>query len=139
MACQKAKDEALHNETIYIQCLDAKKEAIPLFAIEVYYQGRMLANLTNYPSDPDDPRIGIQNDLNLTADGVENRLVIEWLVSYPDERKTDRSEYTIAFSKIDSVSSGISIIEPDEKVILLYLDMDEQEFYDHGVYETIPW
>jgi len=137
--CEKARDETLHNEEIYIQCLDAKREAIPLFAIEVYYQERMLANLTNLPSPPCDPLESICYNLNLSADGVRNRLVMEWSVSHPDERITYRSEYTIPFRKIDSVSSSISILEPEEKVIELYLDMDEQEFYDCGVYSTIPW
>ena len=138
IGCEKARDETLHNEKIYIQCLDAKREAIPLFALEVYYQERMLANLLNLPSSPCDPLDSICYDLNLTADGVKNRLVIEWLVSQPEERISYRSEYTIPFRKIDSVYSGISIFEPGEKVILLYLDMDEQEFYDSGVYSTIP-
>jgi hypothetical protein len=137
--CKEAMEETLHNEAIYIQCLDAKREASPLFAVEVYYQGSMLANLTNLPSSSSDPLPGDFNDLNLSVDGVKNRLVIKWLVSQPEKRVTLRSEYTIPFGKIDSVSSGISILEPEEKVILLYLNMDEQEFFDCGVYETIPW
>ena len=137
--CKEAIEETLHNETIYIQCLDAKREASPLFAVEVYNEGNMLANLTNIPSTSSDPLPGDFNDLNLSVDGVKNRLVIEWLVSQPEERLTLRSEYTIPFGRIDSVSTGFSIIEPEEKVILLYVDMDEQEFFDCGVYETIPW
>ena len=65
--------------------------------------------------------------------------MIEWLVSQPEERSTLRSEYTIAFGKIDSVSSGLSVLEPEERAILLYVDMDEQEFDDCGVFEKIPW
>lgn len=99
----------------------------------------MLANLKKLSSPSCDPLQGICDDLNLSVDGVENQLVIEWLVSHPEERKTDRSEYTIPFGKIDSVSTGISLLEPEEKVILLYLDTDEQEFYDLGVHEIIPW
>ena len=137
--CEKYRNETLHNEAIYIQCLDAKREASPLFAVEVYYQERMLANLLNNYSPPCNPLESICYDLNLTADGVKNRLLIEWVVSHPEERKTFSSEYTIPFSKIDSVSSGISLLEPGEKVILLYLNMDEQEFYDCGVYLTILW
>ena len=137
--CKEAIEETLHNEAIYIQCLDAKREANPLFAVEVYHQGRMLANLTNLPSSSSDTLFGFFNDLNLSVDGVKNRLVIEWLVSQAEERLILRSEYTIPFGKIDSVSTGFSIVEPEEKVILLYLDMDEQEFFDCGVYETLPW
>ena len=98
-----------------------------------------MANLTNPPSSSSDTLFGFFNELNLSVDGVKNRLVIEWLVSQPEERLTLRSEYTIPFGRIDSVSTGFSIIEPEEKVILLYVDMDEQEFFDCGVYETIPW
>lgn len=137
--CEKARNETLHNEAIYLQCLDAKREASPLFAVEVYNQERMLANLLNNTSPPCDPLDSICYDLTLTADGVKNRLLIEWLVSHTEERKTYSSEYTIPFSKIDSVSSGISLLEPEEKVVLVYLNMDEQEFYDCGVYLTISW
>ena len=137
--CEDAREEILHNEEIYIQCLDAKREASPLSAVEVYYQERMLAKLLNLPSPPCDPLENICYDLNLSVDGVKNRLVIESLVSNPDDRKTYSSEYTIPFGKIDSVSSGISELAPEEKVILLYVDMDEQEFYDCGVYLTTPW
>ena len=137
--CKEAKEETLHNEAIYIQCLDAKREASPLFAVEVYYQGSILANLANRPTYSSDSLFVFFNDLNLMVDGVKNRLVIEWLVNQLEERLTLRSEYTIPFGKIDSVSSGTSTLEPDEKAILLYLDMDEQEFFDCGVYETIPW
>lgn len=137
--CEDAREEILHNEEIYIQCLDAKREASPLSAVEVYNQERMLARLLNLPSPPCDPLANICYDLNLSVDGVENRLVIESSVSHPDERKTYSSEYTIPFRKIDSVSSSISEFAPEEKFILLYLDMDEQEFYDCGIYETILW
>jgi hypothetical protein len=137
--CKKAREETLHNEAIYIQCLDAKREAQPLFAVEAYYHERMLANLTNIPSPSCDSFGGICDDLNLLVDGVRNNLEIEWLVSHPEERITLRSEYTIPFRKIDSVSYGPSIVEPEEKIIVLYLDMDEQEFHDFGVYDTIQW
>lgn len=137
--CKEAKDKDLHNEAIYIQCLDAKREANPLYAVEVYYQERMLANLINLPSSSSDSLQSVFDDLNLSVDGVGNRLVIVWLVDHPEESAILRSEYTIPFRMIDSISSGLSILEPEEKVILLYLDMDEQEFYDCGIYETIPW
>ena len=137
--CEEARDEILHNEEIYIQCLDAKREASPLNALEVYNQEKMLVRLLNLPSPPCDPLVNICYDLNLSVDGVKNRLVIESSVSDPDERKTYSSEYTLPFRKIDSVSTGISELAPEEKIIQLYLDMDEQEFYDCGVYLTILW
>ena len=137
--CEDAREEILHNEEIYIQCLDAKREASPLFAIEVYNQEKMLAKFLNLPSPPCNPLENICYDLNLSVDGVKNRLMIESLLNHPEERKTSSSEYTIPFSKIDSVSSGISELAPEEKIILLYLDMNEQEFYECGVYVTTPW
>lgn len=137
--CDKRREETLHNETIYLQCLDAKRESIPLHGLEVFNHEGMLANLINLPAPPCDPLAGICYDLYLTADGVENRLIIEWLESHLMEFKTYRSEYTIPFKKIDSVTYITSVLEPEEKVILLYVDMDEQEFYDCRVYETITW
>ena len=137
--CEDTREEILHNEKIYIQCLDAKREASPLSAVEVYNQERMLTRLLNLPAPPCDPLANICYDLNLSVDGVKNRLVIESLVSNPDDRATYNSEYTIPFGKIDSVSSGISELAPEEKIILVYLDMDEQEFYDCGIHETTPW
>jgi hypothetical protein len=137
--CEEAREEVQHNETIYLQCLDAKREAQPLYSIEAYNPEKMLANLTNILSPECDSREGICDDLNLSVDGVKNKLVIEWLVSHPEDRQTLRSEYTIPFKKIDSVSYVASSLEPEENVIFLYLDMDEQEFHDFGVYDTILW
>lgn len=136
--CEQDK-ETQHNAVIYIQCLDAKSEANPLSAIEVYYQERMFANLTNLPSPYCDTFVGVCDDLNLFVDGVENNLVIEWLNSQPEERKTLRNVYTLPFRKMDSVLSGTSVLDPEEKAILLYMNMDEQEFQDYIVNDTILW
>lgn len=138
-ACEEVREEVKHNETIYLQSLEAKTEAQPLLAIVAYYQERILANLTNIQSPECDPRIGICDDLNLFVDGVKNELVIKWLVSHPEDRETHRSEYIIPFKKMDSVSYGDSALEPEGKAIFLYMNVDEQEFYDFGVYDTIQW